>query len=142
MLCGLPNRSRWPWKAGKMRKNIAFLGIGSNVDAERNISRMLAILSQQVKILKVSSLVKTRPIGIKNQPDFTNGAIKIETSLNQRELNRQLKKIEDLLGRDRSAPKYGPRTIDLDIVIWNNKIVDADFHNRDFLKKSIQEISS
>jgi len=125
-----------------MPKNIAFLGIGSNLDAERNISKMLEILSKQVKILKVSSLVKTRPIGIKNQPDFTNGAVKIETSLNQTALNRQLKKIEDQLGRDRSVPKYGPRTIDLDIVIWNNKIVDEDYHDRDFLKKSIQEISS
>jgi 2-amino-4-hydroxy-6-hydroxymethyldihydropteridine diphosphokinase len=122
--------------------NTAILSIGSNIDAEANIRKMLEILGRKVKIIKISSFLKTRPIGIENQPDFTNGAVKIETDLGKKELTYLLKKVEEKLGRDRSAPKFGPRTIDLDIVIWNNEIVDDDYNNRDFLKKSIQEIYS
>jgi 2-amino-4-hydroxy-6-hydroxymethyldihydropteridine diphosphokinase len=122
--------------------NTAILSIGSNIDAEANISKMLEILGRKVKIIKISSFLKTRPIGIENQPDFTNGAVKIETDLGKKELTCLLKKVKEKLGRDRSAPKFGPRTIDLDIVIWNNEIVDDDYNNRDFLKKSIQEIYS
>jgi 2-amino-4-hydroxy-6-hydroxymethyldihydropteridine diphosphokinase len=103
---------------------------------------MLELLVKEVEILKVSSLLKTKPIGIENQPDFTNGAVKIQTGLSREELNRLLKSIEDRLGRDRSAPKFGPRTIDLDIVFWNGEIVDEDYYTRDFLRKSVQEVIS
>jgi 2-amino-4-hydroxy-6-hydroxymethyldihydropteridine diphosphokinase len=122
--------------------NTVIIGIGSNINAEKNISRMLKVLGEKVKILKVSSLLKTKPIGIENQPDFTNGAVKIQTGLSREELNRHLKKMEDQLGRDRSSPKFGPRTIDLDIVVWNGEIVDEDYYTRDFLQKSVQEISN
>ena len=117
--------------------NIAILSIGSNIDPDSNISEMLVLLAQQVTIVKVSPLVRTQPIGIVNQADFTNGAVKIETSLGVEELNRLLKSIEDQLGRDRSLPKFGPRTIDIDIVVWNNKIIDNDYYTRDFLKTSV-----
>jgi 2-amino-4-hydroxy-6-hydroxymethyldihydropteridine diphosphokinase len=120
--------------------NTAIIGIGSNINAEENISKMLEVLAKKVEILKVSSLLKTKPIGIENQPEFTNGAVKIQTGLNKEELNRLLKSVEDQLGRDRSVPKFGPRTIDLDIVVWNGEIVDEDYYTRDFLQKSVQEI--
>jgi 7,8-dihydro-6-hydroxymethylpterin-pyrophosphokinase len=45
------------------------------------------------------------------------------------------------MGRDRTAPKFGPRNIDLDIVVWNGEIVDNDYYTRDFLQKSVDEIS-
>ena len=121
--------------------NTVIIGIGSNINAETNISKMLEVLGKEVGILKVSSLLKTKPIGIENQPDFTNCAVKIQTGLNRKALNRLLKSIEDRLGRDRSVPKFGLRTIDLDIVVWNGEIVDEDYYTRDFLQKSVQEIS-
>ena len=124
-----------------MTRNTAIISIGSNIDAEKNIARMLKILGNEVEIQKVSSLVKTKPIGIEDQPDFTNGALKAKTGMKKDELNRLLKSIEDELGRDRSAPKFGPRTIDLDIVIWNGDIIDDDYHTRDFLQKSVEEVS-
>jgi len=120
--------------------NEVVIGIGSNIDAEMNISKMIDMLKKQVEIVKISEMIKTKPIGILNQPDFTNGAIKIRTSLNQENLTVLLKAIEDQLGRDRSAPKFGPRCIDLDIVVWNGEIVDEDYYTRDFLKKSVDEI--
>lgn len=120
--------------------NEVIIGIGSNIDAETNISKMLEILKGYVEIVKVSSFIKTKPIGIENQPEFTNGAVKIITNLSQRELNDLLKEIEDKMGRDRTAPKFGPRNIDLDIVVWNGEIVDKDYYTRDFLQKSVSEI--
>jgi 2-amino-4-hydroxy-6-hydroxymethyldihydropteridine diphosphokinase len=120
--------------------NIAIIGIGSNIDAEKNIPEMLEILKIHVEVLKVSELAKTKPIGIENQPDFTNGAVKIKTGLPKTELNKLLKKIEDQMGRDRTVPKFGPRNIDLDLVVWNGNIVDEDFYTRDFIRKSIKEI--
>lgn len=121
-------------------KNIVILGIGSNINAEENISKMLELLKDQVDLLKISSFKKTKPIGIEDQPDFTNGAVKIQTSLNRNALNKLLKSIEDELGRARSAEKFGPRTMDLDIVVWNGEIEDKDYYTRDFLKKSVQEV--
>ena len=120
--------------------NNCIIGIGSNIDADKNIPKMLEILKGKVEVIKISSMLNTKPIGIENQPDFTNGAVKINTKMNQSELNDLLKDIEDQLGRDRSAPKFGPRCIDLDIVVWNGKIVDKDYYSRDFLQKSINEI--
>jgi 2-amino-4-hydroxy-6-hydroxymethyldihydropteridine diphosphokinase len=120
--------------------NEAIIGIGSNLDAENNIRRVLEILADKFELVKVSEFLKTKPIGIKEQPDFTNGAAKIRTNLNRNNLENILKQIEDQMGRDRSVPKFGPRCIDLDIVIWNGEIVDDDYYTRDFLQKSVQEI--
>lgn len=120
--------------------NTCIIGIGSNIDADSNISQMLEILRTKVNVIKVSPMLRTKPIGIKNQPDFTNGAVKIQTELDQSGLNLMLKEIEDQLGRDRSGPQFGPRTMDLDIVVWNGEIVDPDYYTRDFLKKSVGEV--
>jgi 2-amino-4-hydroxy-6-hydroxymethyldihydropteridine diphosphokinase len=124
----------------QVKINTAIIGIGSNIDPEDNISKMLSLLGAKVKILKVSSLIKTRPIGITNQSDFTNGAVKVETQSAKKELKNILKNIEDELGRDRKAPKFGPRTIDLDLIVWNGEIVDEEYYSRDFLRKSVTEI--
>ena len=121
--------------------NSFIIGIGSNIDAEVNISKMLEILKTRVKVVKVSTFLKTKPIGIIDQADFTNGAVKIETELDQKSLNILCKGIEDEMGRDRSNPKFGPRCIDLDIAVWNGEIVDQDYYTRDFLQKSVDELN-
>lgn len=120
--------------------NTCIIGIGSNINAETNIANMLEILRQKVNVIKVSPMLKTKPVGIENQPDYTNGAVKIETEENRVSLNKMLKGIEDQLGRDRKGPKFGPRTMDLDIVVWNGEIVDPDYYTRDFLEKSVKEV--
>ena len=121
--------------------NTVIIGVGSNIKAKTNIPQMLEILKEKVNVLKVSEFIITKPIGILDQPDFTNGAVKIESDLSQEKLNKLLKGIEDQMGRDRTNPKFGPRCIDLDIVVWNNKIVDDDYYTRDFLQKSVGELS-
>ncbi len=120
--------------------NRCIIGIGSNIDAKENISKSLILLQERANILAVSTMVETIPIGITNQAMFTNGAVLIETDLSKETLRILLKQIEDQCGRDRTAPKFGPRTIDLDIVIWNNEVVDEDYHARDFLKNSCREL--
>lgn len=120
--------------------NRCIIGVGSNIDAGENIRRALEILGNDFPVLGISEMIKTEPIGIKNQAEFTNGAVKIETTLQEDELLLYLKKLEDQLGRDRNLPKFGPRTIDLDIVIWNDQVVDNDYYERDFLRKSCAEL--
>ena len=121
--------------------NVVIIGIGSNIEAEYNIPKMLDILKTKVDVLNVSSMLKTKPIGILDQADYTNGAVRIKTSLNQNDLNGLLKGIEDNMGRDRSNPKFGPRCIDLDIAVWNGEIVDKDYYTRDFLRVSVDELN-
>ncbi len=120
--------------------NDCIIGIGSNIDAENNIQKSLAFLGQDVEIIAISSWVKTAPIGIINQNDFINGAVRIRTTLSQDNLINYLKKLENKLGRDRSLPKFGPRTIDLDIVIWNNIVIDKDYYTRNFIKNAVDEL--
>jgi len=127
-------------ETGESNINTAIIGISSNIDAEKNIQGMLKLLAQRVKISNISSFRKTQPIGIKSQPEFTNGAVKIETTMVQEELKAVLTNIENKLGRNRQAPKYGPRTIDLDIILWNGEVVDTDFYTREFVRESIKEI--
>ena len=116
------------------------IGLGSNIDPEANLEQAVQELKSRFKVSKRSQWTRTKPIGIQDQPDFYNGALLMETELEQQSLKKELKRIEDLLGRDRSLPKYGPRTIDLDILIWNKKVVDEDYYERDFLRKGVEEI--
>ena len=122
--------------------NEVVIGIGSNIDAEFNIEKALEILDILVRIEKVSSFIKTKPVGITDQPDFTNGAVRVKTDYGAKELKKKLKGIEDQLGRDRSAAKFGPRCIDLDIIVWNGEIVDRDYYTRDFLRQNVSEVIS
>ena len=116
------------------------IGLGSNIDPEANLEQAVLELKSRFKVSKRSQWTRTKPIGIQDQPDFYNGALLMETELEQQSLKKELKQIEDILGRDRSLPKFGPRTIDLDILIWNKKVVDEDYYERDFLRKGVEEI--
>ena len=123
-----------------MKKYECIIGIGSNIDPEQNIAAALFFLRQEQELVSVSSLVKTAPIGIPDQPDFLNGAAKILTMMEIDDFKSYLIDIEDRLKRDRTTPKFGPRTIDLDIVIWEDEIIDPDYYSRDFLKTAVDEI--
>jgi len=116
------------------------ISIGSNIEPRRNIQNALLVLEGVMQIQKVSEMLVTKPLGITDQPDFVNGAMKGLTPHSRNELNQQLKVIEDRLGRDRSRAKFGPREIDLDIVVWNGEIVDADYFSRDFLKSVVDQV--
>ncbi len=116
------------------------IGIGSNIDSEKNIQKALELLKSYFTLIAVTDLQKTKPIGIINQADFLNAAVLLLTSNNFDEVQNILKKIENQLGRDRTLPKYGPRVIDLDIIVWKRKIIDQDYFERDFLKSAVDKL--
>ena len=120
--------------------NEAVIGLGSNIDPEVHLEQAVHELGSRFSIIKQSSWLRTTPIGIRNQPDFINGALLLRTELEQKLLKDALREIEDQLGRDRSQSRLGPRVIDLDIVVWNGEIVDEDYYERDFLRGSIAQI--
>lgn len=120
--------------------NDCILGIGSNIKPEQNIRKMLSFLSKDHLMKKHSRWIKTSPIGIKDQNDFVNGAVHLQTDLALEEFTKYLKQLEDKMGRDRSLPKFGPRVIDLDIVVWNGEIKDDDYYTRDFVRNSVDQL--
>lgn len=113
------------------------IGLGSNVDPEKNIQAALGELEKRFKILEKTPVKWTKPVGPISQPDFLNNAVLAETDKDCIEIKSVLRTIERLLKRDRSGHPYGPRTIDLDILVWNDKIIDQDFYNRDFIREDV-----
>ena len=123
-----------------MKTSICVIGIGSNIDPQKNILRAIELVKEEAQVLSLSSFVLTKPIGKIEQPDFLNGAVKVCTNLSKTKFKEFLRSVEDGMGRDRSKGPYGPRNIDLDIVVWNGKIIDPDYYKRDFLKKTVDEL--
>jgi 2-amino-4-hydroxy-6-hydroxymethyldihydropteridine diphosphokinase len=127
-----------------------YIGIGSNLgDREKNCLHAIKLLQKKgITVTKRSSLYETEPWGLKDQPYFINMAIEIETALEPKELLRILKDIEREIGRKESS-KWGPRIIDLDILLFDNIIVNEDnlkiphplMHERDFVLKPLCEIA-
>ncbi len=120
--------------------NRAVIGVGSNIDPENNVIKAKAILAEEQTIIASSEFEHTPPISRKNHPWFLNGAFLIDTSLSRDELKGYLRSVEHRLGRIRTSDKYAPRTIDLDIVVWNGTIVDSDVHRRDFLRRAVGQV--
>ncbi|NIP39373.1 MAG: 2-amino-4-hydroxy-6-hydroxymethyldihydropteridine diphosphokinase [Candidatus Dadabacteria bacterium] len=120
--------------------NRVIVGVGSNINPAENVRRAKQLISEQHTIVKSSHFIKTKPIGFKEQDDFLNGGWLVNTSLDQKSFKKFLNFIEDKLGRKRTRNKYGPRTIDLDILIWNGSVVDDDYYERDFLRVVVKEL--
>lgn len=120
--------------------NQAIITVGSNIEPDKNIARVREILAKDFGVVAETDFVSTKPVGYTQQPDFLNGAVLIRTDLKLEPLRQHLKKIEDTLGRRRTILKFGPRTVDLDIVVWNGKLLDPDFYERDYLKKAVLEL--
>ena len=122
--------------------NKVIISVGSNIEPEKHVSEAKQILTQDKLLLDESRFNKTLPRGYINQPAFLNGAFFIHTSLEIQELKKYLKTVENQLGRIRTFNKNGPRTIDLDIVLFNNDVVDLDYYKYDFVKVAVDEILS
>lgn len=106
--------------------NKFYLSLGSNLgERENKLTRAMEELEKRkVKILHRSSIYETEPVEIREQAWFLNCAIEVETDLPPQEFMNALLEIELLLGRRREA-KYGPRTIDLDILLQGDTIVNT-----------------
>ncbi len=104
--------------------NEVYLLLGSNINPEENILRALKYLDRNFNLLEVSNTWQTKPVG-SDASDFLNTAVKLETGLDAYVLKEHcLCHIEEKLGRVRQVDKNAPRTIDLDIILFNGKILD------------------
>jgi 2-amino-4-hydroxy-6-hydroxymethyldihydropteridine diphosphokinase len=102
------------------------IGIGSNIRPQWNIPKAITAISKLTQVIAVSNVYKTTPVG-GNGPDFLNAAIDIRTHLSQSELRSEVThKIEASLGRKRSSDPNAPRTIDLDVLIYDGTIIDQN----------------
>lgn len=127
----------------------AYVGIGSNLgDKEENIRKSINLMGKKCEILKISSLYETEPVGYADQEWFLNCVVKVNTSMNPEELLEFLLSIEKDLGRAKTI-KNGPRTIDLDILFYGDKIINKNnlivphprLHERLFALEPLMEIS-
>jgi 2-amino-4-hydroxy-6-hydroxymethyldihydropteridine diphosphokinase len=106
--------------------NHAYVAIGSNIRAAHNVRQAVRRLAQCCTLVAVSPIYETAPVGTIGQPSFLNAAALIETELSAAALKAQvLQAIEHALGRVRTADKNAPRTIDLDITLYNDEILDV-----------------
>ena len=101
----------------------AHIGLGSNLgDRDAALRGALELLGTEV--VAVSSFRETDPVGYLDQPRFLNAAAALDTELPPRELLARLLEVERELGRTRDGPRYGPRTIDLDLLLYGDLVID------------------
>jgi len=129
----------------------AYVGLGSNIgDRERMLWSAVHMLTfnPEVDVAAVSSIRETDPVGLEDQPRFLNAAAAIDTELGPRALLDLLLSIERELGRTREGPRFGPRTIDLDLLLYGDEVVDEPglavphprLHERRFALEPLAEL--
>lgn len=104
---------------------LVVLDLGTNIDREKSLVTALEHLAEHFKLVRASSVYKTTPVGMSNQPDFFNVALEVETGKTVDEIREVARVIEDKMGRNRSGPRFGPRNIDIDVVLHGDS-VDKD----------------
>jgi len=129
----------------------AYVGLGANLgDREGALRHAVEILSADpgVEVVSVSSLRETEPVGYLEQPPFVNAAAALDTTLSPRALLDVLLGVERALGRTREGPRFGPRTIDLDLLLYGDVELDEPgltvphprLHERRFVLEPLHEL--
>ena len=129
-----------------------FVGFGGNVGSvEENLRHALESVDSLsgTTVRRISSLYRTAPVGVTDQPEFVNGAVEVETALVPEAFLRALLDIEGSLGRVRER-KWGPRTVDLDVLLWGQEVLATPalevphprLHERAFVLVPLAEIAS
>lgn len=106
---------------------LAYIGIGSNLDdpVQQIRSALQALESlPESRLVKVSSCYSSTPMGPQDQPDYANAVAALETRLDCRTLLSKLQQSEQQHGRQRKAERWGPRTLDLDIILYGNDVIN------------------
>jgi 2-amino-4-hydroxy-6-hydroxymethyldihydropteridine diphosphokinase len=135
-------------------RTTAYIGLGANLgDREGALRRALEALDAEasIDVAAVSTVRETEPVGYLDQPPFLNAAARLETELAPRELLATLLRVEQELGRDRSGSeiRFGPRTIDLDLLLYGELELDEDgltvphprLHERRFVLEPLAELA-
>lgn len=162
LLYGLQIEIKKPWApvglplntvSVKIRRfwHTAYIALGSNMGEKRNyIDTAIEKLrnTKGCEVLKVSDLITTPPYGGVEQDDFLNGVLCLKTLLNTYELLELLNRLEREANRKREI-HWGPRTLDLDIILYDNEVIDSevlhiphiDMHNRQFVLQPLAQIA-
>ncbi len=106
-----------------MADHTAWLALGSNIRPEENLARAVTLLAERFPDLAVSSAWQSPPADGSDQPDYLNAAVRIRTDLTPEELLAGvIAPIERQLGRRRTADKFAPRTIDIDLALYDERV--------------------
>lgn len=129
-----------------------YIGIGSNLNDPvarvQEAIEELEMLPDSILVSK-SSLYRGKPMGPPDQPDYVNAVVGIDTLLSAGDLLQAMTRIEDLQGRERQGEKWGPRTLDLDLLLYGKNIIATPdltvphpgMHERDFVIVPLAEIA-
>jgi 2-amino-4-hydroxy-6-hydroxymethyldihydropteridine diphosphokinase len=130
----------------------AYVGLGANLgDRERTLREAVEALGAEkgIEVVSVSTLRDTEPVGVGEQPRFLNGAVELETTLTARELLDRLLAVEQRFGRVRISGEHGPRTLDLDLLLYGDEVIDEPgltvphprLHERRFVLEPLAELA-
>ena len=130
----------------------AYVGLGANLgERERTLRAAVDALAAEegIEVISVSALRETEPVGVGEQPRFLNGAVALETALGARELLYRLLAVEQRFGRVRVAGEHGPRTLDLDLLLYGGEEIDEPglavphprLHERRFVLEPLAELA-
>lgn len=106
----------------------AYVGLGSNLqEPTRQLENAFELLAEipATRLIRKSSLYRSAPFGGVQQPDFVNAAAALMTRLSAAELLRELQRIEDAQGRERGDIRWGPRVLDLDLLVYSDQKIDT-----------------
>ena len=131
---------------------IAYIAIGSNLASPlEQVNAAVQALGEipQSKLVAVSSFYRTPPLGPQDQPDYLNAAVVLETALDAETLPDNTQRIELQQGRVRKAERWGPRTLDLDIMLFGHETINTerltvphyDMKNRGFMLWPLFEVA-
>ncbi len=104
-----------------------FVGVGSNVDAEKNIRAGLIALAGTFGVLRLSPVYRNSPVGFDGD-DFLNMVVAFDTDLDVEAIATELERIEAASGRERGGEKFGPRTLDIDLLLYGSEITRQGTH--------------
>lgn len=110
-----------------VRPSVAFVAVGSNIDPQQNVMAALAILQERTRVTGCSIFYRTEPVGPPEQPGFVNGVWRVDTAMSPMQIRDELlRPTESEIGRTRTRDKFAPRTIDLDLVLYNDLVIDNE----------------
>jgi 2-amino-4-hydroxy-6-hydroxymethyldihydropteridine diphosphokinase len=130
----------------------AYVGLGANLgDRERTLRAAVEALGAEegIEVAAVSTLRETEPVGVGDQPRFLNGAAALDTTLSAHELLGRLLAVEQRFGRVRISGEHGPRTLDLDLLLYGDEVIDEAalsiphprLHERRFVLEPLAELA-
>ena len=120
--------------------HLAYLSLGSNIHPEINLTRAVQMLSQHGEILNISSVWESEPVGGSGR-NYLNACLAYKTIQSQEHLKaKTIHAIETSLGRRRTDDKYAPRTIDIDLIIFDDKIISGRWLAQAFVVVPLAEV--